>query len=105
MPVGLCLPVYGVFKMKRVPVSARVTPTDYAALQQIASDTDRTISEVMCEAVSRYLGHRGAGAKTRSRIATLESRVDSLTLLIAGGAGGDRAAMAQQFASQLTPRQ
>ena len=104
VPVGNRLPYYGGFKMKRVPISARIPASDYATLQKIASDTNRTLSEVMCEAIARYLGHRGAGAKTRSRIDQMQQQLDHLTLLIAGGTGGDRHTMAQRFLEQISPR-
>jgi hypothetical protein len=91
--------------MKRVPVSTRVIPSDYAALQKIASDRGDSLSDVVNEAIARYLGRAGAGTRARARMDRMEDQIQSLTLLVAGGAGGDRAAMAQQFLDAFNRQQ
>jgi len=83
--------------MKRVSISARVAPTDYAALQQIASDRGEPMSAVVNEAIARYLGRSGAGTRARARLDRMEEQINRLTLLVAGGAGGDRQRQARAY--------
>lgn len=94
----------GFTEMKRVHIGARISPEDYGKLKAIASDTGRSLSEVVGDAIARYVGHRGAGGRVASRLDDLEAKVGTLTTLVVGGAGSDRHHLAQQFLDQLTPR-
>ena len=75
----------------------RIPPEDYLKLQAIANNTGCTLSDVAREAIERYLGKRGAGAKTRSRLDRLEDQVRRLTLLVVQP-GGNRTSQAVDYA-------
>jgi predicted transcriptional regulator len=67
---------YGALQME--PLNIRIPSEDYRKLEQIATDTGMTISDVGREAISRYLGRSGAGGRARSRLATVEGKVARL---------------------------
>lgn len=94
----------GLTEMKRVHVGARIPPEDYDKLKAIASDTGRSLSEVLGDAIARYVGRRGTGGRVASRLDILEQQVQTLTALVVGGAGSDRHHQAQEFLRQLNSR-
>lgn len=70
--------------MTTYPISVRVPQQNYTDIQQIATDTGLTISDVVNEAISRYLNRAGTGTKTKARLDRLEEQVAKLTAVFLG---------------------
>lgn len=69
-------------RMTTTPISVRVPQQNYTDLQQIATDTGVTLSDVVNEAISRHLNRAGAGQRTRCRLDRIEEQVNRLTLMV-----------------------
>ena len=67
--------------MATSPISTRVPQENYIELKKIAQDTGQTVSDLVNEAIARYLGRAGAGARVSSRLDRLEAQVNKLTLM------------------------
>ena len=68
--------------MATSPISTRVPQENYIELKKIAQDTGQTVSDLVNEAIARYLGRTGAGARVRGRLDQLEAQVNKLTLMM-----------------------
>ena len=64
--------------MQKVQVGARISQQDYQRLAELAGATGQTNSEVIADAVNRYLGGRGTGGKMRSQLSQLSQQVIQL---------------------------
>lgn len=68
--------------MTTYPISVRVPQQNYTDIQQIATDTGQTVSDVVNEAIGRYLNRAGAGTRTKARLDQLEDQVNRLTIMM-----------------------
>lgn len=68
--------------MSKISISVRVPQANHIELKAIASDTGQTVSDLVNEAIARYLGRSGAGRRVRNRLDKVERQVHRLAALI-----------------------